>query len=512
MEDTSDLLKQGMQVLFAVHNRKFGGSETWFRSCRALGMVKRITSPLLIMILEDKLNKEMDCSFIDLMLEQLHRGNKIGHRYNAQAWTRMNASFRKKIKVNSFVTKMLKGFTISFRTEHAIVLKSHYTNLWTQFNDVKRLLGQNGFSWDGTKKRVVASHHVWDAYIKEMEYSLSSHDIDFDVDIQGVNTGVAMNSLVPTSKEHSKTDWTWTDILSSFCWTNLKKAIRSEDLAKLWRFDLIFGKAITNRHCSHLWQGRNFEDDIILIKTGELKKRRVVPLLIANVLKGNKIGHGFVSESWIEMVRLFNAKFGSHLDKDGLRNRYKHLRGQYNDIKVLLDQSGFSWDETGEMSYRNKSVPGYHKLCVIYGEEICNGRYSISTCNADLDSEDPDLRIGRLDTFNGPSSHRCNARGSAQQHKGKKTDYTFNNQAWIDMFMLFKKRFSLQHEQDFLKTSYEWCNQECQDQGCNGVGGILEHPDALTYRDKILDDYCDLCLIYDNESQNSRSSYFKFST
>ncbi|XP_030959745.1 uncharacterized protein LOC115981608 isoform X2 [Quercus lobata] len=102
---------------------------------------------------------------------------------------------------------------------------------------------------------VVASHHVWDAYIKahpeaqfyrnkalmnyndlcliyahttgDGRYSLSSHDIDFDDDIQGVNTGVAMNSLVPTSKEHSKTDWTWTNILSSFCWTNLKKAIRS---------------------------------------------------------------------------------------------------------------------------------------------------------------------------------------------------------------------------------------------------------------------------------------------
>ena len=29
------------------------------------------------------------------MLEQ-HRGNKIGHRYNAQAWTRMNASFKNK--------------------------------------------------------------------------------------------------------------------------------------------------------------------------------------------------------------------------------------------------------------------------------------------------------------------------------------------------------------------------------------------------------------------------------
>ena len=40
----------------------------------------------------------------------------------------------------------------------------------------------------------------------------------------------------------------------------------------------------------------------------------------------------------------------------------------------------------------------------------------------------------------------------------------------------------------------------------NGI--LQDHPDAVTYRDKILGDYCDLCLIYGNESQHSRSSYF----
>ena len=77
--------------------------------------------------------------------------------------------------------------------------------------------------------------------------------------------------------------------------------------------------------------------------------RCLIDLLLDQVLRGNKIGQGFITQAWIEMVKLFNMKFGSHFDKDVLKNRYKHLRRQYNDITALLERSGFSWDDTREM-------------------------------------------------------------------------------------------------------------------------------------------------------------------
>ncbi|KAF5469203.1 hypothetical protein F2P56_013293 [Juglans regia] len=605
----------------------------------------------------------MERYFIDLLLDQVHRGNRMGHTFNKQAWT-----------------DMLTMFNAYFGSPYdEKVLKSHYTNLWTQFNDIKILLDQNGFSWDDTKQMVVASHHVWDSYAKahpeaqsyrnkalmnfddlcliyahttaDGRYSRSSHDLDFDDDIQGLNIGIGVNSLLPASKKHSRKDWTlamdryfvklmlhqlkkghkvhntfknqaWKDMLTLFngkygtkygrsflkhrykklfkYYTDMKRLLevkgfswdekqqkiaaadyawdtyikahpdasqyRKKTLLNCRDLELIFGNAVSNGHFSHFQRGKNFEVEEKeghssagsecqrMIWTSPMD-RYFIELLQDQVLSGNKIGHGFVAEAWIEMVKLFNAKFGTHYDKDALKNRYKHLRRQYNDIKVLLEQGGFSWDETREMvtaedyvwdsytkvhpdarSYKNTSVPSYHKLCVIYGEEVSNGRHSVSACNADLESEDPDLMIGaRLSNshhwrtdWTPPMDRYFIDLMLEQVCNGSIVDHKFNKLAWSDMVSKFSAEFGYQYDKDVLKSRFMNLRKRFNDMKTlldhSGFawdemqqmitaeddlwhGYVKEHPDARTYRNRTLPNFNDLFFIYGSENTGKRSNY-----
>ena len=94
--------------------------------------------------------REMDRYFIVLMLEQLHRGNKIGRTYNAQAWTWMNASF-----CTNF------GFLCD-----KDVLEDRYWSLRKEYTDITDILNHNGFAWDGIRQTMTADDDVWEAYIK----------------------------------------------------------------------------------------------------------------------------------------------------------------------------------------------------------------------------------------------------------------------------------------------------------------------------------------------------------
>ena len=92
----------------------------------------------------------MDQYFIDLMLDQLGKGNKIGNTFNEQAWTVVLTLFNSK-----FCTQHGKRF-----------LKRRHKKLEKYYSDIKTLLEQNGFSWDDRQQMIAADDDVWDKYIK----------------------------------------------------------------------------------------------------------------------------------------------------------------------------------------------------------------------------------------------------------------------------------------------------------------------------------------------------------
>lgn len=81
-----------------------------------------------------------------------------------------------------------------------------------------------------------------------------------------------------------------------------------------------------------------------------------IELLLDQVGKGNKTDNTFSKQAWTDMLVLFNAKFGAQHGKRVLRHRYKKLWKYFSDVKVLLKQDGFSWDETQQMLAANDAV------------------------------------------------------------------------------------------------------------------------------------------------------------
>ncbi|KAF6171154.1 hypothetical protein GIB67_035111 [Kingdonia uniflora] len=123
--------------------------------------------------------------------------------------------------------------------------------------------------------------------------------------------------------------------------------------------------------------------------------RYFINLVQDQVHRGNMVDHAFRKQVWVHMTTLFNDKFGYQYDKEILKNRYKNLRRKYNEITHLLSQNGFQWDKQRQMviaddrdwdiyikahpdkrPYRTKVLSYYGDLCMIYGNEPHDGRYS----------------------------------------------------------------------------------------------------------------------------------------
>lgn len=168
-------------------------------------------------------------------------------------------------------------------------------------------------------------------------------------------------------------------------------------------------------------RGRSVGDRLRTIWTPEMD-RYFIELMLEEVGLGNKVDdHLFSKGAWKQMMSLFNAKFKFQYDIDVLKNRHKTLRNLYKAVKYLLDQKGFSWDETRQMvtadnkvwddyikvhpdvrSYRIKTIPYYNDLCVIYRNATVEGKASISSHDAKIDKNTSGSETGRL--FEGSES------------------------------------------------------------------------------------------------------------
>ncbi|KAF5199666.1 Myb/SANT-like DNA-binding domain protein [Thalictrum thalictroides] len=114
--------------------------------------------------------------------------------------------------------------------------------------------------------------------------------------------------------------------------------------------------------------------------------RFFIDLMLEQVGRGSRVdGHLFSKRAWRHMTVLFNEKFQLQYSRDHLKNRHKTLRRVYRAVKTLLEQTGFTWDETQHMvtaddrvwsnytkahpearSYRTKSIPHFSDMCKIF--------------------------------------------------------------------------------------------------------------------------------------------------
>lgn len=334
---------------------------------------------------------EMDRYFIDLMLEQVNKGNKFDdHLFSKRAWK-----------------SMISLFNAKFRFEYEKdVLKNRHKTLRNLFKAVKNLLDQRGFSWDEVRQMVTADNNVWDEYVKAHPEARS-----FRIKSIPYYNDLCIIYGDATAEHKGENEAMYTKplgIASEGDVESLQEIMIGED----YKISLPGNVIDEIPHVSNITattaicRSRTYWQPPM--------DRFFIDLMLEQVQKGNQIDGIFRKQSWAEMIASFNTKFGFNYDVDVLKNRYKTLRRQYNVIKNLLDLDGFLWDETRQMitaddyvwqdyikghtdarQFMTRPVPYYKDLCV-----ICDPSFDARDCLSGQgikqhhDAEDGKLSIG----------------------------------------------------------------------------------------------------------------------
>ncbi|XVF22151.1 hypothetical protein REPUB_Repub12eG0148900 [Reevesia pubescens] len=314
---------------------------------------------------------EMDRYFIDLMLEQVNKGNRFDdHVFTKTAWKNMSTFFNEKFK---------------FEYEKD-VLKNRHKTMRNMYKGVKNLLNQKGFTWDATRQMVVADKNVWDEYIKAnpdvRPYRVKTIPYYNDLCvIYGDRITGKKGHNVPETSSHSGEEKTGLATQQECVNEGAVEAVNEiavdQDCISVPQEVKDMPEAMPNAATSPVHsRSRTYWQPPM--------DRFFIDLMLEQMQKGNQIDGVFRKQSWIEMIASFNAKFGFNYDMDILKNRYKTLRRQYNVIKNLLELDVFAWDDARQMvtaddsvwqdyikghtdarQFMTRPVPYYKDLCLI---------------------------------------------------------------------------------------------------------------------------------------------------
>ncbi|XP_019454805.1 PREDICTED: L10-interacting MYB domain-containing protein-like isoform X2 [Lupinus angustifolius] len=103
------------------------------------------TSPIVINQSKIDWSPMMDRFFVQLMLDQVCKGNKVGHTFKRKAWADMSESFNDRF--GCYYGK--------------VVLKNRFNVLRKHYSSINVLLAKEGFSWDKKEQNVVADDDLW---------------------------------------------------------------------------------------------------------------------------------------------------------------------------------------------------------------------------------------------------------------------------------------------------------------------------------------------------------------
>ncbi|XP_024981143.1 L10-interacting MYB domain-containing protein isoform X1 [Cynara cardunculus var. scolymus] len=348
---------------------------------------------------------EMDRYFIDLMLEQVGKGNRIDdHLFSKRAWKNMMLLFNTKFK---------------FHYEKD-VLKNRHKTLRNLYRAINNLLSMNGFSWDQTRQMVTADNNVWDDYIKvhpdARSYRIKT--IPYYYDLCQIYKNISTEGNLDTSDENPERDCKalgteGEDCLVKSLSGSVGDAILENETGNADEADLEALHEIMIDEDFRVSISKEFADGIpqseedMGLTSGRTRARTYwqppmdryfIDLMVDQVQKGNQIDGLFRKQAWIDMIKSFNARFGFKYDVDILKNRYKTFKRQYNTIKKLLESEGFFWDDLRQMviaddrawqdyieansdarQYMTRPVPYYKDLCIVCKEvNTSDGRESLS--------------------------------------------------------------------------------------------------------------------------------------